>query len=246
MSTVYTGKGDTVSFFAHRGEQYKATPPSKHFAEQRLPGNDGSFVIKPAPVDDDLANDPLVQAVAPFILDIMAVKSRNNVSQACYRGIMAAYGVSGRLTSEEKVWLGKNGATAPKAKKLMEKLGMGMTVYVYHICSNTKCAHIYRNETKDADTCPCKDCLSPRYKDAPPGAKKVARRKMFYLPVHDWLLGIRKNTALKDHLEWLSTTTRSQEWATDVYDAALWKVFRDDPEMARGRIMFVLIVCVGE
>eukprot|EP00798_Chlamydomonas_sp_ICE-L_P014369 gene14369-20370_t len=229
--TVYTSTG-TVSFFAERGKQYKEHPPSKVFVEHRLPGKDGCVLIIPLAMCPDLMADPEIKKLLGLVLDIMSLRSKHHCSQKLYKGVMTSFKNSGYMQPSEGASLENNAQTVPKAKKFMEKLGMGINVYVYHLCSNHKCSHIYRNETRDLEVCPCSGCGAPRYKS---GGKKLPVRKMFYLSIHDWLLDICNNPVLQEMLVWHSSERPiDKDWATDVYDGEVWKTFLSDEQMAAG------------
>eukprot|EP00798_Chlamydomonas_sp_ICE-L_P005292 gene5292-18536_t len=176
--------------------------------------------------------DPEIKKLLGLVLDIMSLRSTHHCSQKLYKGVMTSFKNSGYMQPSEGASLEKNAQTVPKAKKFMEKLGMGINVYMYHLCSNHKCSHIYRNETRDLEVCPCSGCGAPRYKS---GGKKLPVRKMFYLSIHDWLLDICNNPALQEMLVWHSSERPiDKEWATDVYDGEVRKTFLSDEQMAAG------------
>jgi hypothetical protein len=240
---VHTKYG-TVSWYARRGMDYKNAPPTKAYLSQRLPGSDGSCTYNPKSLSPLMLEDPEMQKVAGLVKELMSVRSSFSHSQPSYAATVSAVVNSGFLSPRAATTLKKHGGTVPKGLKFMEDLGLGVKMYTYHLCSDTSCPHIYRNETKDLDHCPHLDCAKPRYKENRDAkGTLLPHRKMFYLSIHEWLEwlknhpGLAKGGALRWHSD---RSTPSDGTQQDVYDGQLWKEFCDDPQMNG---MYVLSLC---
>jgi len=231
--TVYSKHG-TISFYAERGQALKAaaSPPSEPTLRGRIPAGKADGCVAVMPLDKCLdANDPEVREVAELVCTMLAHKARWNMPQEQYSSLMGTLcSLPGMLQPESKALLKEHAQSYYKAKKFLEKLGYGVRLYVYHVCSNVKCSHIFRNESKDLDTCPCHGCGQSRYKNV--GEEKEPLRKMFYLSLQDWIVGLHSAADLQELLRWHKDARKQVDGVqSDVYDTPLWKLFTDDAQM---------------
>ena len=231
--TVYSKHG-TISFYAERGQALKAaaSPPSEPTLRGRIPAGKADGCVAVMPLEKCLdAEDPELREVAELVCTMLAHKARWNMPQEQYSSLMGTLcSLPGVLQPGAKALLEENAQTYYKAKKFLEKLGYGVRLYVYHVCSNVKCSHIFRNESKDLDTCPCHGCGQSRYKNV--GQEKEPLRKMFYLSLHDWIVGLHSAADLQELLRWHKDARKQVDGIeSDVYDTPLWKLFTDDAQM---------------
>ena len=231
--TVYSKHG-TISFYAERGQALKAaaSPPSEPTLRGRIPSGNADGCVAVMPLEKCLdAEDPELREVAELVCTMLAHKARWNMPQEQYSSLMGTLcSLPGVLQPEAKALLEENAQSYYKAKKFLEKLGYGVRLYVYHVCSNVKCSHIFRNESKDLDTCPCHGCGQSRYKNV--GKEKEPLRKTFYLSLHDWIVGLHSAADLQELLRWHKDARKQVDGIeSDVYDTPLWKLFTDDAQM---------------
>lgn len=234
--TVYNKHG-TISFFADRGQALKdaLSPtdiPSESSLRSRLPAGlaDGCVAIIPLDKCLDVTEDEDLRQVAELVCKLLADKARWSLPQDQYSSLLETLcNLPGVVQPKAKALLEEHCKTYYKAKKFLEKLGYGVKLYVYHVCSNVRCCHIYRNESKDLVTCPCHGCGEARYKDA---EQRVPVRKMFYLSLQDWIVNLHAANDLQPLLRWHKEERKPVDGVeSDVYDTPLWKLFTDDAQI---------------
>jgi len=198
-----------------------------------LPGFDGSTRILPRREDaSELGTEDLVMGVAKTVGELMLQKLSFTSSQQQFQDMMETLVQSPWVKTEFADFITQNCATYEKSKRFLEKLGASIPVVEYHLCGNAHCSHVYRRDSAGDKQCPNPKCKAPRFREV----DGKPHRKMYYLPVEDWLCRLREVEHLKKLMEWWIEERKPLDgYQTDVYDSAVWKLLENDENLGDKR-----------
>lgn len=243
--TVYTDHG-SVHHYVERRLMMNTCPPTSKFCGKRMPGRDGCVLVAPLADAQEMMSDPEMVQVASLVADMVEKKCKYGKSQASFKDEVSCWTESGIVGELPSHILRQHASTYPKAMRFLQKMGMGMNVYVYHVCPKADCSHVFRNETRDLDHCPCKGCGHPRYKggsgDIAP-EKRTPFKKLYYLSVHEWVSSLMDDPEVAQLLNWHKQRSNTPGVEVDIYDTKLWSLFLADDQMT-GRGFTMLCGCI--
>jgi hypothetical protein len=224
----YNSNGTRIGHYVEAAQRhqnlFKNDPASlKKEMMNSLPGSDGSTTVKLSTVleQDDQEDDQIVMLVATLVLQKVA----NCHSHKSFSDNVQAW-LPALLPEFQKIM--ESIDTYPKALSFLEKHGAGLRMVEYHVCGNANCSHVYRTTSRNDVFCPNPKCGAPRLR---PEDNKPYRR-MYYLPVQDWLVRLRSTNHINELMNWWVNDRPVQEGVqTDVYDTPLWSIFKEDPHL---------------